>query len=61
MSEEESREQIEVIIHNVEEPVKEEPINEEFKETVLEEEIKPKAKSKVRPEPNQILKLQSNL
>ena len=53
MSEKESREQIEDIINNNEEPVKE-FINEEIKEEVKEEEIKPKAKpkSKSRAKPN---------
>ena len=52
MSEEESREHIEEIIINNEEPVKKEPINEEIKE----EEIKPKAKAKSKVRPNRRLK-----
>ena len=48
MVEEETREQIEDIINNNEEPVKEEPINEEIKEEIP----KAKAKSKVRPNGN---------
>ena len=53
MSEEETRDDIIEILNN-EEPVKEEPINEEIKEEIKEEEIKPKAKpkSKARAKPN---------
>ena len=52
MSEGETREQIENIINNNEETVKEEPINEEIKEEIKEEEIKAKPKSKSRAKPN---------
>ena len=53
MSEEETRDDI-IEINKNEEPVKEEPINEEIKEAIIEEEIKPKAKpkSKSRAKPN---------
>ena len=45
MSEEETRDDIIEIMNN-EEPVREEPVNEEIKEAIIEEEIKPKAKPK---------------
>ena len=54
MSEEETRDDIIEVINNGE-PVKE-AIRRGFKEAVIEEEIKSKAKPKVRPEPNQRLK-----
>jgi len=52
MSEEESREEIEQIVNNNEEEVKEEIVKEEIvKEEVKEEVVKPKAKAKTRAKP----------
>ena len=54
MVEEETREQIEEIVNNNEEPVKEEPINVETPIEEVKEEIKPKSKAKSKAKAKQI-------